>query len=208
MPSTYAHLNLTVPHILFSTFLSLLAYYRTSPWIFLGFVALALYAAHFEAQEKNVHSEQVESAKAQQTQTAQSYSEPEFVNHAIEALWPMINQDLLVPVLDLLEDTLQSECPPVVHSVRVESLSLGKKPMKVKWMRPLSDQEWGEGMGGASPGDRANQQGMLGDEDISAGDYVVSTCFYLDVCPFLSDVRGSMVKPTEFRSLVRYRIAD
>lgn len=35
------------------------------------------------------------------------YHPPAFVNHALARLWPMINTELFVPVLDLLEDTLQ-----------------------------------------------------------------------------------------------------
>ncbi|CED82208.1 Ca2-dependent lipid-binding protein CLB1/vesicle protein vp115/Granuphilin A, contains C2 domain [Phaffia rhodozyma] len=172
--STFTHLNLTIPHILFSSFLAFLAYCQLSPWIILSFVSFALYIVHLEAKEKHIHQEQIEAAKVQQTQseTARSNPPPEFVNHAIEALWPMINQDLFIPVLDLLEDTLQLECPAVVHSVRVESLSLGSKPMKINWLRPLTDHEWGDGMGGDNPGDRPNDGQLDGKNAVQGGSYV------------------------------------
>lgn len=147
------------------------------------------------------------------------YHPPAFVNHAIARLWPMINTELFVPVLDLLEDTLQGsstcrrlgrpspatrrpldlsgasqaaaaamrlpplltrslittscdgrpagECPPMVHSVRVESLELGKAPCEIRWLRPLTDAEWAEGLhaGGAGKG-----TGKLADRDLAEGE--------------------------------------
>lgn len=57
-----------------------------------------------------------------------------------------MSEELFTPIVDLLEDALQAECPAVVHSVRIDTLSQGTTPLFVKRLRPLSDREWFAGL--------------------------------------------------------------
>lgn len=40
----------------------------------------------------------------------------EFSNHALYALFPLISTDVLTPFIDLLEDALAQQVPPMVVS--------------------------------------------------------------------------------------------
>lgn len=66
----------------------------------------------------------------------------QWVNHALYALFPLISTDVLTPFIDLLEDALIQQVPPIVTSVRLTSASLGNQPLLLTSMRPLTDQEW------------------------------------------------------------------
>jgi len=65
-----------------------------------------------------------------------------WVNHALYALFPLISTDVLTPFIDLLEDALTTQVPPVVTSVRLTSAALGAQPMLLNSLRPMSDSEW------------------------------------------------------------------
>jgi hypothetical protein len=63
----------------------------------------------------------------------------------------------------------------MVHSVRVESLELGKAPCEIRWLRPLTDAEWAEGLHAEGAG---KGTGKLADRDfaegeVEGGDYAV-----------------------------------
>nr|XP_019044279.1 hypothetical protein I302_07563 [Kwoniella bestiolae CBS 10118]OCF23209.1 hypothetical protein I302_07563 [Kwoniella bestiolae CBS 10118] len=66
----------------------------------------------------------------------------DWVNHALYALFPLISTDVLTPFVDLMEDALAGQVPPVVTSVRLTSPALGSQPVLLKSLRPLSDEEW------------------------------------------------------------------
>ena len=66
----------------------------------------------------------------------------QWVNHALYALFPLISTDVLTPFIDLLEDALIQQVPPIVTSVRLTSAALGAQPMLLTGLRPMSDQEW------------------------------------------------------------------
>ena len=66
----------------------------------------------------------------------------EWVNHALYALFPLISTDVLTPFIDLLEDALIQQVPPIVTSVRMTSASLGAQPVVLTSLTPMSDQEW------------------------------------------------------------------
>ena len=65
-----------------------------------------------------------------------------WVNHAIAALFPLISTDILTPFLDLMEDALMEQTPAIVTSVRLTSMSLGKDPVVLTSLRPMTDEEW------------------------------------------------------------------
>lgn len=65
-----------------------------------------------------------------------------WMNYALRALFPLISTDLLVPFIDLLEDAMLEQVPPIVSSVRLVSPSLGEEPVQIVSMRPMSDAEW------------------------------------------------------------------
>lgn len=79
----------------------------------------------------------------------------------------------------------------MVHSVRIESLELGKAPCTLKWLRPLTDDEWAEGLheggstggagGGKGPGKVADR--LLGEDEVAGGDYAVRAVCLLSFRP-------------------------
>jgi hypothetical protein len=68
------------------------------------------------------------------------YHPPAFVNHALARLWPMINTEIFVPVLDLLEDTLQGTSPSAGRSspCRPRAGRSSRRPASDGWLRRLS----------------------------------------------------------------------
>ncbi|KAL1409964.1 hypothetical protein Q8F55_003963 [Vanrija albida] len=65
-----------------------------------------------------------------------------WVNHALTSLFPVISSDVLTPFIDLLEDALMEQVPPVVTSVRVSGASLGNQPLLLTSMRHITDDDW------------------------------------------------------------------
>lgn len=61
----------------------------------------------------------------------------EWLNKALATAWPLINADYFAPFADLLEDSLMTQVPGVVHSVRVEDMDQGAIPLRVKSFRVL-----------------------------------------------------------------------
>jgi hypothetical protein len=88
-------------------------------------------------------------------------------NHALRTLWPVLSTDILTPFIDLLEDAMLGQVPPVVvsvnaaldmllwnsstccprltvvpqSSVRLSSPSLGSEPFILNSMRIMTDEE-------------------------------------------------------------------
>lgn len=61
----------------------------------------------------------------------------EWLNAIIRKLWPILNTDLLIPILDLVEDALKDEFPRLISSVRIEGLDLGVNAIRVVSMKHL-----------------------------------------------------------------------
>ncbi|KAG7562247.1 hypothetical protein FFLO_02333 [Filobasidium floriforme] len=83
-----------------------------------------------------------------------------WMNHALRALFPLINTDILTPFIDLVEDALLTQVPPIISSVRLVSPSLGEEPIQIVSMRPMSDAEWFDNLSKA-PSAPANRNGKL-----------------------------------------------
>ncbi|UTT90122.1 hypothetical protein NDA17_000644 [Ustilago hordei] len=65
----------------------------------------------------------------------------EWLNKALATAWPLINADYFAPFIDLLEDSLMTQVPGVVHNVRVEDMDQGSIPLRVKSFRVLPSGE-------------------------------------------------------------------
>uniref|UniRef100_V5EY94 C2 domain-containing protein n=2 Tax=Kalmanozyma brasiliensis (strain GHG001) TaxID=1365824 RepID=V5EY94_KALBG len=61
----------------------------------------------------------------------------EWLNKALATAWPLINADYFAPFIDLLEDSLMTQVPGIVHSVRVDDMDQGSIPLRVKSFRVL-----------------------------------------------------------------------
>ena len=79
----------------------------------------------------------------------------DWINHALYALFPLVSTDILTPFIDLLEDALIQQVPPIVTSVRLTSPALGSHPVVLTSLRPLSDEEWFVSL--TPPADQENQ---------------------------------------------------
>ncbi|CDU22105.1 uncharacterized protein SPSC_00735 [Sporisorium scitamineum] len=108
----------------------------------------------------------------------------EWLNKALATAWPLINADYFAPFIDLLEDSLMTQVPGVVHNVRVEDMDQGSIPLRVKSFRvlPSDDKAFLQGVvkqahkdAGKSATDApAPQHGDSEDDDagVDVGDFV------------------------------------
>lgn len=88
------------------------------------------------------HDASIQEQKEKIMQTGDGVEAVSWVNHALYALFPLISTDVLTPFVDLLEDALVEEVPPIVTSVRLTSPALGSQPLVLTSLRPMSDKEW------------------------------------------------------------------
>ena len=61
----------------------------------------------------------------------------EWLNKTLATVWPIINSEYFAPFVDLLEDSLMTQVPGIVHSVRVEDMDQGSIPLRVKSFKVL-----------------------------------------------------------------------
>ena len=54
-----------------------------------------------------------------------------WLNRIIEVTWPIISSDYFGPFIDLFEDSLMQQVPPIVHSCRVDGLDQGTVPIRL-----------------------------------------------------------------------------
>ncbi|KAJ9118636.1 hypothetical protein QFC22_003856 [Naganishia vaughanmartiniae] len=85
----------------------------------------------------------------------------EWLNHVLKALFPVITTDVLTPFIDLLEDVMLSQVPPLVSSIRVTEPSLGEEPIRMVSIRPMSDPEWFENLSKAPSAPAQKKKGIL-----------------------------------------------
>ncbi|OCF32225.1 hypothetical protein I316_06139 [Kwoniella heveanensis BCC8398] len=129
--------------IAYTSFLVILAYFHVS----VTSLALAALAGWIAVKRVEVSAENVlneEKRKDHQSRVGEGGSSDavEWVNHALYALFPLISTDVLTPFVDLMEDALMGQVPPIVTSVRLTSPALGSQPVVLTSLRPMSDQEW------------------------------------------------------------------
>ncbi|KAJ9110691.1 hypothetical protein QFC19_001520 [Naganishia cerealis] len=100
-----------------------------------------------EARRRRDPEEDREKVKGKMTpNVAMSEESTEWLNHILKALFPVITTDLLTPFIDLLEDVMLQQVPPLVSSIRVTEPSLGEEPVRLVSIRPMSDPEWFENL--------------------------------------------------------------
>ncbi|UZJ54235.1 hypothetical protein CBS101457_003555 [Exobasidium rhododendri] len=113
---------------------------------------------------------QVKALLGQQDETA------EWMNLVLGTVWPLITSDYFVPFIDLLEDALMQQVPPIVHSCRVEDLDQGTVPLRIQSFTVLDSDAETFTRGTSSGVHQANAGGSLKDpgEDvpIDVGDFV------------------------------------
>jgi Ca2+-dependent lipid-binding protein len=63
------------------------------------------------------------------------------MNAVIAKLWPIINTDLALPLLDIVEDALKDKYPNLIDTVRIEELDLGVTPFRIVKMKYLDPKE-------------------------------------------------------------------
>lgn len=104
---------LSTPNLMFAGILALLAYFRISPLLIVLVVGVGLWMVRMAEQEELVRRRDQERIAAAQMPTEGHHIRhaPHFVNHAVKALWPIINDAIFAPVIDLLEDALQVRPP-------------------------------------------------------------------------------------------------
>ncbi|TKY90381.1 hypothetical protein EX895_000379 [Sporisorium graminicola] len=130
----------------------------------------------------------------------------EWLNKALATAWPLINSDYFAPFVDLLEDSLMTQVPGVVHNVRVEDMDQGSIPLRVKSFRvlPSDDKAFLQGAvvqahkdAGESDADAPSpHHGDSEDDDagVDVGDYVNLEVTFA--------YRGAATKKGLFRSTV------
>ncbi|KAL7418323.1 hypothetical protein Q5752_006781 [Cryptotrichosporon argae] len=134
-----------------------LAYARIPPfWLLVGaFVGYLAITQHVAPRHERVVQQAAGGSKGDGDAVS-------WVNHMLYALFPLISTDVLTPFIDLLEDALMEQVPPVVTSTRIVSPALGSQPVLLTSMRPLSDEEWFAAIAKAPPAaSSADKNGKL-----------------------------------------------
>ena len=63
----------------------------------------------------------------------------EWLNGVITKLWPQIDSDLFIPIVDLIEDVMQASIPSIITQVKIVNVGQGTTPARVLSMRWLDD---------------------------------------------------------------------
>ncbi|EIW72275.1 hypothetical protein TREMEDRAFT_70665 [Tremella mesenterica DSM 1558] len=116
-------------------FLGIAAYTRSCLLIAiaLGFSVWTFYGSNADGQKE---------APQKSQEKDEGNSSVDWINHTLHVLFPLISTEVLTPFIDLLEDALMEQVPPVVTSVRLASPSLGRQPLQLTSLKALSDEEW------------------------------------------------------------------
>ncbi|CAO1613860.1 unnamed protein product [Sympodiomycopsis kandeliae] len=82
-----------------------------------------------------------QAAANKQWDEAENSETVQWMNSILSSVWPLINNEVFVPFVDLLEDALQMQVPGIVHAVRVEDLDQGVVPLTVNSLKVLPPEE-------------------------------------------------------------------
>ncbi|EED84133.1 predicted protein [Postia placenta Mad-698-R] len=63
----------------------------------------------------------------------------EWLNAVLRGVWPIINTDMFAPMVDIVEDIMQSSAPSFVHSIRISDVGLGSNSARITSIRSLPD---------------------------------------------------------------------
>lgn len=64
----------------------------------------------------------------------------EWMNALVKLIWGLVNPDMFIPIVDMVEDTLQASLPGFVDAVRIADIGQGTNPVRIVSMRALPDQ--------------------------------------------------------------------
>ncbi|EKM56362.1 uncharacterized protein PHACADRAFT_172085 [Phanerochaete carnosa HHB-10118-sp] len=64
----------------------------------------------------------------------------EWLNAIVKLVWGLVNPEMFVPIVDMVEDTLQASLPSFVDAVRIADIGQGTNPVRIVSMRALPDQ--------------------------------------------------------------------
>ncbi|CAK4030351.1 hypothetical protein D6D28_09155 [Lecanosticta acicola] len=67
-----------------------------------------------------------------------------WLNDILDSIWPFINPDVFKLLTDVMEATIQDNCPPFVSAVSIESMGQGARPIRLRGIRRLPKQPLGE----------------------------------------------------------------
>lgn len=121
-------------------------------WIFPVLATVAFlqfeYAANIEnafiGEVQRLQNEEEKPSKEKESSLTSPES-AEWLNEVIRKLVPIVNTDLLLPVMDLLEDAMASTFPrifsTVLAAVRIDEVDLGVTPFKLVHMKQLDVEE-------------------------------------------------------------------
>lgn len=103
-------------------------------WIAAAFVGVgcALYiTARFERMSHNTVTEARMRVAALDKKSRPQDETVLWLNRLIEIAWPIISSDYFGPFVDLLEDSLMQQVPPIVHSCRIDGVDQGTVPIRL-----------------------------------------------------------------------------
>jgi Ca2+-dependent lipid-binding protein len=90
----------------------------------------------------------------------------EWLNGVLTKLWPQVNTDIFVPIVDLLEDVMQASIPSFITQVKIVNVGQGVTPLRVLSMRWLDEENQNDSKAadtkhGAT--DRLNEEEQMGE---------------------------------------------
>ncbi|KAM0748362.1 hypothetical protein T439DRAFT_358908 [Meredithblackwellia eburnea MCA 4105] len=120
------------------TLVFLFTYLRLSAGFSVLFVALAAFVAR--RQVEDLKNDFVWDVERQRSDAKFSPVEQvEWLNHALSAVWPILDQDLFLAGIDLLEDALKALSPSIVRTARISSFEQGVHPLRLLSFKLLPD---------------------------------------------------------------------
>ena len=55
----------------------------------------------------------------------------EWLNLVLDRVWKIMNPKLMTAAIDILEDTMASQCPPVLDNIKVVEFELGQQAPRI-----------------------------------------------------------------------------
>ncbi|GAA5963756.1 hypothetical protein JCM8115_004267 [Rhodotorula mucilaginosa] len=110
----------------------------------IGAVAICVFFAHGLVIRK-IEKEFERVRLYMHQQRGEQYAPPtpesvEWLNSFVKVVWPLINPDMFVSIIDMVEDVMQASLPGFVDAVKIEDFTIGKNAFRILNMRALPDQ--------------------------------------------------------------------
>ncbi|GAA5990859.1 hypothetical protein JCM10908_000050 [Rhodotorula pacifica] len=110
----------------------------------IGAVAICVFFAHGLVIRK-IEKEFERVRLYMHQQRGEQYAPPtpesvEWLNSFVKVVWPLINPDMFISIIDMVEDVMQASLPGFVDAVKIEDFTIGKNAFRILNMRALPDQ--------------------------------------------------------------------